>query len=292
LKDAYQPLAALPQFPSLKLTTVKAGNREFIKAFDPTLVTPFVPRHLATYKLLLLTLGLDSNHCTIEENHPDFEVSQALQTETRGCSWDPAICKKEDLIECALADLFKKDPLLFEKTKKVVDFYFKIYSRIEKDLPQLKDEKGAPFKEKNIDRYIPGKEQMLAYCLMKNVQYLWFAAISSKVFCRHLGLPLLGRLLPWLPGPSQYRRAAYQSYQGDSFISVWKEISAHLRTVFPEKKDWASFSGHGMVASFDPDLIEQQNKKKIINKPLIKDLNISLIHSLHGKEMDVFYRKC
>lgn len=283
-----------PHFLTLKLTKV-SGKRNYIKAFDPDLaVKGFFPRHLGTYKLLLLTLGLDSRNYPIDNDHPESAVTHALQTEMhqKGCSWDSAICKKEHLIEYALAELFKKDTELFEKTKKHVDFYFKTYSRYEKELHLLKDENGVPFSEKNLDRYMPGKEQMLAYCLMKNVQYLWFAAMGSNAFCDHLGIPKIARFIPLFPGPSRYSQAAYQQHNKDSFITVWKEVLTHLRHHYPDKQDWASFSGHGMVVSFDPELIRVQNEKNISNKSLAQDLKIAGINSLHGKEMDPFYRIC
>ena len=131
---------------------------------------------------------------------------------------------------------------------------------------------------------------MLAYCLMKNIQFLWVSAISSTAFCRHTALPKIALWLPLIPGPLQYRKAVYQKKEGSSFIEVWKEVAARLQAVFPQQKDWVSFSGHGMVFSFDSDIIQQQNKRSISDPELANDLGVAGIDSLYGKDMDVFYR--
>jgi hypothetical protein len=278
-----------PHFDSLKLLKLP-GKTHFIQAIDPNLAVGerFVPRHLGTYKLLLLNLGLDANHHAITADHPDAGATLELQTAMREADhpWSQEQCKKERLIECALATLFQQDLALAAKVQQHVDFYFRMWGRYEQDLSQLRDDQGHSFTSKNIDRYLPGKEQMLAYCLMKNVQFLWVSAMSSTAFCHHMGLPKIAQWLPCVPGPSQYRKAAYQK----EFIPVWKEVAARLQTAFPHQKDWVSFSGHGMVFSFDPDLIEQQNQRSISDAALAKDLGVAGIDSLYGKEMDVFYR--
>jgi hypothetical protein len=60
---------------------------------------------------------------------------------------------------------------------------------------------------------------------------------------------------------------------------------------FPGQKDWVSFSGHGVVMSFDEDLIARQNERKIDNLPLAQDLGFAEVNSVHGKVLDVFYRQ-
>lgn len=277
---------SLPEyFESLKLQKGE-GRRAFIRALDSEISVggKFVPREIGIYKLMLLNLGLGSDNLPLDETHSDFEVSKDLQhyMQTANTPWSPAICKKEHLIEYAIADIFKRDRNLFEAVKKRVDFYFKVWSRYENE---------TKLKNRNVNRFLPGQEQMLAFCLMKNIQYLWVKSISSVAFCHHLGLPSLARFIPYIVGPSKYRQAAYNKQDNLSFIELWKLVKANLQMKYPEKKDWVSFSGHGMVLSMDPDLIKLQNQRNISDLPLAKDLGIACIDSQHGKAMDVFYKK-
>lgn len=282
-----------PHFDSLKLIKLP-GKTHFIQAIDPELAVGerFVPRCLGTYKLLLLNLDLDETHQAMTNEHPDKAAAAELQTAMYDANspWSAEHCKKEDLIEHALATLFQQDQELAAKVQKHVDFFFRTWGRYEQDLSQLRDSEGRSFSPEAIDRYLPGREQMLAYCLMKNVQFLWVSAMSSTAFCRHMALPKIAQWLPFVPGPSQYREAAYRKSEGSDFIEVWKEVAARLQTAFPEQKDWVSFSGHGMVFSFDSDLIQQQNQRSISDPALAQDLGVAGIDSLYGKEIDVFYR--
>lgn len=275
---------------SYTLPVKTSGKKVFFRVRDPEMGIEgkFMPREIGTYKLLLLNLGLDSAHSPIEEGHIDYEVAVELQNHMRrtNTSWNPVICKKEDLIEYALAKLFKEKPELFDKVKGVVDFYFKIWSQYETVYSQF-DQNQRSFKEKRIERYLPGKEQMLAFCLMKNVQYLWFAAISSTAFCRFLGIPNFFQYIPLVVGPKQYCKAAYK----EQFLDVWKEIALEVQKEYPGKLDWVSFSGHGSVISFDQRLIEAQNKRNIHNRGLAQDLAIAAIDSLWAKHMDIFYKR-
>ena len=268
-----------PDFDSLKLVKLP-GKTPFIQAIDPALAVGerFVPRHLGTYKLLLLNLGIG-------------QAPAALETQTAmrkaDTPWNPARCKKEHLIEHALATLFQQDPVLKEKVQKHVDFFFRTWGRYKSDLPRLRNGQGHSFTQEAIDRYLPDEEHMLAYCLMQNVQFLWFSAISSTAFCRHMALPKITTWIPFVPGPSQYRKAAYQT----GFMEVWREVAARIQAKFPERQDWVSFAGHGMVLSFDPDLIQQQNERPITDPTLAQNLGFAVIDSLHGKAMNVFYRR-
>lgn len=284
-----------PHFDSLKLIKLPGKKTRFIQAIDPALAVGerFVPRHLGTYKLLLLNLGLDASHEAITNEHPDASIVTELQTgmDKEKTPWSSEYCKKEYLIEHALATLFQQDQKLAAKVQQYVDFFFRTWGRYEQDLWQFRNGKGCLFTKRAIDRYLPGKEQMLAYCLMKNIQFLWVCSMSSTAFCRHMGLPKIAQWLPFVPGPSQYRKAAYQKMEGHNFIEIWKEVSTKIQEAFPQQKDWVSFSGHGMLFSFDSDLIQQQNQRSIDDLSLAEDLGVAGIDSLYGKEMDVFYRR-
>lgn len=290
-------LKALPEnFFELELSRSNNGK---ILAYDRSLTIEgkYVPRQLGTYKLLLLNFGLDSKNNPFDSqdaglNEVELEVHRELQQYMKdvGSSWSPDVCKKENLIEYCLTELFKSDQELFNQVSSHVDFYFRSWSRYEVDLHQLFDQNGERLSSKNLARYLPGREQMLAYCLMKNIQYLWVSAISSIAFCHHLALPTFLRHIPFLVGPNQHRKAAYQPKDGLSFIDLWKIVRKKLQERYPDKLDWVTFSEHGMVISFDPDLIRRQNTRRISNVQLAEDLGIAGIDSLHGRDMDVFYR--
>jgi hypothetical protein len=279
-----------PHFESLKLRKLP-GKTHFIKAFDPKLALNkrYIPRHLGTYKLLLMSLGAEHE---LKDKDPNARVRHEIQEAMRAkdTPWSPTNCQKENLIEYRLARLFQEDQALATKVHRHVDFFFRTWSRYTEDLRELHNNQGHPFSQQAIDRYLPGKEQMLAYCLMKNIQFLWVSAISSKAFFRHIGLSRIAQWLPFTPSPLKYRKAAYQVKEGSHFIEVWKEVAARLQRQFPEQNDWVSFSGHGMVFSFDSELIKLQNERSISDPELANDLGVAGIDSLYGKEMDVFYR--
>lgn len=290
-------LKALPwNFHQLELSRSNHGK---ILAYDRSLPIEgkFIPRQLGTYKLLLLNLGLDNNNNPLDARDGQLnDMELNVHKELKECmkismtSWSPDVCKKEHLIEYCLAEVFKQDQGLFDQVCDHVDFYFRSWSRYEVDIYQLCDQNGDRLSTKNLCRYLPGREQMLAYCLMINIQYLWLSAISSVAFCYHLGLPSLFSHIPFLVGPNQYRKAAYRLKNGISFIDLWKVVKRKLQEKFPDKLDWVTFSEHGMVISFDPDLIKTQNARRISNVGLAEDLGIAGIDSLYGREMDVFYR--
>lgn len=265
------------------------GKIHLIQALDPGLAigAGFVPLHLGTYKLLLLNFGLDAGH---QQKNTDAILELQTAMRQTNSPWSLENCRKEYLMEHAITTMFQKDRALALKVQNHIDFFFRTWGRYEQDLYQLRNKQGHTFAPKAIDQYLPGKEQMLAYCLMKNIQFLWVSAISSTAFCRHLALPKFARWLPLTPGPSRYQKAAYQKKEGINFIQVWQEVASRLQAEFPQQKDWVSFSGHGMVFSFDSDLIQQQNKRSISNLKLAQDLGLAGIDSLYGKDMDVFYK--
>src|SRR4029078_6542253 len=152
--------ASLPShFDSLQLIKLP-GQKHFIQAMDQGLELGerFIPKHLGTYKLLLLNLGLDANHDAMTDAHPDAGAGLELQMAMHEADtpWSSEHCKKEHLIEHALAALFHQDQVLAAKVQQHVDFFFRTWGRYAQDLSQLRDGQGHAFSQQSIDRYLPG----------------------------------------------------------------------------------------------------------------------------------------
>lgn len=262
------------------------GSSSMIAQEDITLKLAqknYLPKDVGIYKLMLLTLGVDENNLDIGPKHPQKALYADLK-KAAGSQYNPwgrQIFKKENLIEYALADLFKKDAQLMKQVEACVDFYFPAWKLYEKTFPELYDQNKKQMKDKQMAQYIPGKEQMLAYYFMKNVQYLWWCSMSNDAFCSSFGLPKDLKLLH-KAFPERFKKLAYQR----GFVDTVKNVFAKL----PVQKDWASFSGHGFVLSFDKDLIFRQNSRSIQDRQLASDLGFAAIDSLYGSELDTFYR--
>lgn len=86
-----------PHFNSLKLIKLP-GKTQFIQALDQGLAIGkrFIPRHLGTYKLLLLNFGFDAYHHAMNTEHPDSGAMLELQTAMRQMNtpWSLENCKK------------------------------------------------------------------------------------------------------------------------------------------------------------------------------------------------------
>lgn len=158
-------------------------------------------------------------------------------------------------------------------------------------------EKQNKYTPKLLETYLPGDTQMLAYCVMSKVNSLLYGALNKHAFYKtadleeniHTGWTF-----------ENFKTLAIEPNQnGDSFMSVWKEILNELNKL--ERKNFISFNGHGWVCSLDKNIIdlqikksEKHNKKETNNKcdiELLKDLGCINIDSWHGSELPMFYKK-
>ena len=196
----------------------------------------------------------------------------------------------------------RENPDLYEEAKGVSDFYFPVWNTYDKYLTLMAE--GKCFNGENQRYYaslakyfLPDEEYAMAYGLTQNAWYLTIGAINSGAFYKSLtddtgiarGL-VVGTV--W----SLYKRNAYEkkSISGTdkfvSYIDVWKKITQKLLEKYG-RKSWISFSGHGMIVSFESDLIRKQEAMKNQNPALLKNLGFAIIDSWLATELNTFYKK-
>jgi hypothetical protein len=249
-------------------------------------------------QLMLFCMGVDNNNKMIELGHPLYEAHRALQQEMQASDTNPWALpsfKKENLLEYHIAKMIQNDPVLKNKIKKTVDLFFPewfYYNQLDNlyDSPDPNSRRSLKDKKK----YLLGEDLFLAYAYASNLRYLWAAATSRKAFNAVLEIdPIVANLmrLPLAPGPNQLmRNAQLKTKEGYSFLDVWKEIQTNLVNGPDGPKELASFSGHGVVMSFYPDLIEQQKLNGLENPQVMKKLNFALIDSYYGEQLSPMYR--
>jgi len=198
--------------------------------------------------------------------------------------------------------ILKADPELYEEAKFVNDFYFRLWDTYNRYLNMMAD--GYCFGlGKNryyaslVKFFVPNEEYALAYGLTQNAWLLCLGGINSDAYYKALtGSSNPSRALVLGALWTSFKKAAYeeQTMPGTdkriSYMDVWQKIKARLNDRY-ERKNWISFSGHGVVFSFDDKLIERQNRQSNENPDLLYDLGFTIIESWLGSELNTFYKK-
>lgn len=258
----------------------------------------YLPYMAGLYQLMLLTMGLDHNNDPIEEGHPQYALHQELKKAFQGnpkSPWALPSFTKENFMEWHCAEILRKDPKLRAQLEERVDIMldgWKHYCR----LPELYDSPDKStrkqYKDKNWQRFLPGREQMLAYLLSMNLHLLWMAGESYTAFTQFIQLPSVVRRLPIGPSPKGFIKAAYAKKGGQSFMDVWATIRTRLQErMGKEKQDIVCFSGHGYLMTFDPDLRAAQLSQDVAHPGVLADLCFAAIDSSEGASTPTFYRR-
>tara|TARA_R110002110_G_scaffold121431_2_gene297204 strand:- start:36746 stop:38617 length:1872 start_codon:yes stop_codon:yes gene_type:complete len=245
-------------------------------------------------QLILFGMGVDKNNNIITEGHDDYaahqEFTQAMASAPNN-PWQLDSFKKENFLEYHLANMIKTDPKLKKQMEDNVSIFFPTWEKY-KEIDSLYDEAGQPLTGKSKE--LMGEEQYLAYCYTQSARFLWAASTSRQAFNAVLELdPTLARLLrlPGTPGPNQVMRNAATKINGHSFLDTWSNIQQQLRDDPTVPNELASFSGHGMVMSFNKDLMKAQSDAGLNNPGIISTLGFSVIDSYYGEQLSPMYRR-
>ncbi|HBS48237.1 TPA: hypothetical protein DEO28_04090 [Candidatus Dependentiae bacterium] len=249
----------------------------------------FALSELGIYKLMLLRLGLSNANTAVAKSDLDFPIFKELErycNKDRFNLWNAAHFSKDNLFQVQLAKLFEERKDLYKKSKQVVDFYFKpwkTYKQLKKG--EFYGKNGEKYDFAEVQKFLPGKHQILAYYFSQQLMLLWFGANCENI----LKIPGLFRL---------FKRYAFIKqtikYQGEdlylSFVEVWQEVQKAL-LVQTHRRDFISFNGHGYVISFDEQIIKMQNDVLGVSDfEFLETLNFAIIDSMVSSNLNLFYR--
>jgi hypothetical protein len=283
----------------------------------------FLTFSLGLYKLMLLTLGIMDHPTTytdkfsseeqmllVEQREQELEkIASEAQNELKQYMkqdpkilWNTTYFSKENFLQHAVAQILKEDPGLFSQAKIVNDFHFPLWGTYDKYLNLIAD--GECFNYAH-ERYfisltkffLPSEEYAMAYGLTQNAWLLSIGAINSQAFYKALtnGTDFIRGMAIgaiW----SFYKKNAYKKHiipETDEYLSYmdfWKKITQKLFEKYGNK-NWISFSGHGMIISFEKDLIEKQKSLNNESPALLNDLEFVIIDSWLGTELNTFYKQ-
>lgn len=303
----YKLTDAQKQFLNLPPKTYLNGFQNSVLGYEVGYKHLYLPEQSKTnafymsslLQLMLLCMGVDRNNQDITPAHPLYDQHKALQQCMQASQTNPWALQsfnKENLFEYHLAKLIQKNPALKEKMKQTVNIFFASTWQYYQDLDNMFDSPDPNTRNSLKDKknFLLGEDLYLAYAFMANARWLWGASTSREAFNAILELdPLLAQMmrLPLVPGPNQLiRNAQAKNEQGDSFLDVWEEIRKAVMEDESIPKELASFSGHGVVMSFYPDLLEQQMKNGAVYPQVMDRLGFSVIDSYYGEQLSPIYR--
>lgn len=290
---------------------------------DAVKQSEFLTFALGLYKLMLLSLGITEYPVT----YADFIINEQEQTliaeqekniqqivsnavinihdyveQDPQNPWHSTYFSKEIFLQHAIAEILKENKDLYDEAKVVNDFYFPVWGTYNKYLGLMAQ--GECFNAANERYYanlakyfLPSEEYVMAYGLTQNAWYLAIGAINSAAFYKALtndtgyfrGM-MVGTL--W----SLFKNRAYEIKnlpETDIFLSymdVWKKIATKVCEKYG-RKNWISFSGHGLIISFDEQLIGKQRAIGNEDAVLFNDLGFTIIDSWLATELNTFYKK-
>lgn len=258
----------------------------------------YLPYMYGLYKLMLLRLGLNNQNKEMSSNTDKdlFPVHEDLNNRFEKDPlnpWHSKFFTKDKFLQYAIAEIFKSKPELFEQAKETIDFHLRpwklyhdlkyggVYYKINRDLYTTKD----------VDRFLPGDEQMMASMVTLSVRLLLYGA------CSHGAEAFYKTTNTKVPGIWEFdifKEAAIKKKtlgsRNVSFIDTWQEIVSQLRSKYSNRDNWISFDDHGWVASFNKHLLDLQSAMPGVDQGLLDKLGVAIIESWHSSEMSVFYK--
>lgn len=299
----YKEYLGLPDYSYLSPYKINNKNIKFKYGYKyqylPKQANNSVYFHVGLFQLLNLAMGIDQENNLINQNHNLYPVYQNLREEMTKHPenpWGMPEFNFHNNLEYHLAELFKQNPKLMQEVIKVNKYPFNTYEHYENldNLYNSKDKKNRKLLS-NSKSLLPGKAQMLAYSFSQSLLTIWTAAVSERALYAVLELPIFLRPILYFASKNYHNKilkTVYESKQNDtrSFIAIWQEIKQMLKQKGIE--ELFSFDGHGVIVSFDKDLINLQNSNMKICAPnLMKDLGFTVIDSLYAESVKPFYVK-
>lgn len=257
-----------------------SSNVYYLKASSDDTVQQEYFYEVGSYQHMLFACGLDSQNNPFDveddslEARASFELRDALLEEESN-PWSQI--NPEDLFEYHLAEIFKSNEDLKQRAMEAVNFFNNPWKFYQKSFDLFVSTGVERTKLSSKQRFMPGEDQMLAFYLSGQLRFLSASTISMDALISveeledELGESTLKaiktlRKLPGVPSHTKVVKAAQKKKYGSgngkySFLDIWTDIKAVFQEQVIEplgKRDFASFHGHGMVISFDDELINQQ----------------------------------
>lgn len=299
LNDSQKELLQLPS--NAYCTRYNNGVLGFDHAFAYRYVPHIAEKHsyymCSLNQLTLFGLGLDQNLETIDSRHPLHaayqEFKQAMEVYPDN-PWQNDSFNKSHFMEYHLAQLLRSDEKLKQQMIDTVEVIFPSWSlREQMEECQYLNTDGSLSSVASHTNHLLSKDAYLAYCYVQSLRFVWASANSKQAFTSILGLdPITSQLLnlPGAPGPNQTLKNASAKRNGVSFLDVWQTLRQKMANDPNIPKELASFSSHGVVLSFEDDLVELQSKNGVRNPTVMHKLGFALIDSYYGEGLKPMYR--
>lgn len=263
---------------------------------------------VGAYQHILFACGVDQNNDPIAPESFEWHAYQDFKTVMDEDLFNPwANIDKNDLFEYHLTNIFKNNSKLKHMAMESVDFYNNPWKFYQESFNFYDNPMSPKIKFSYKQKFLPGEDQMLAYFFSSQLRSIWAASIGIDALCEiwelneELGESAVTALrlfsfLPGVPSVSEIvQEASAQKYSDDqgkySFLDVWDNIrDCFLKTVSSPlgKIDFVTFSGHGCVISFDPDLVKIQFHE---DRTVAKRLGFEMWETLYEKGLKPFYQK-
>jgi hypothetical protein len=263
---------------------------------------------------MFLALGIDNKNKEIDGKNSEFKASRQMrhliESDKERNPWSSHFFLPDRFLQYAIAKIFIDDADLCKQAASVVDIAnikaWQTYDAIISGKMEIyKDRQGTKYVPKRLSKYLPGREQALAYFFTQVLRHLWYGAASKNAIAYYAavlggeevkqGISKIDRLGLWWKNLLFYqiKSKAEKRVDNVSFLSVWEDIKKALRERYPDRTDWVSFDDHGWVMTFDDTLIKRQievAKKTGCDVALQEKLGFAGIESWMSRELKTFYR--
>jgi len=231
-------------------------------------------------KLMFLRLGLDENNDPMTNAHKLYGVYENLRdlcNRTQKHPWSDTYCKKEDFLQYQIAKILKEKKDLLKNVEWLMQAakneYWQDYRKFFEGTKYYR-ERNLEYDPKVCKDFLLGKEQMLAYILFDDI---WTA---MKDFISKGQIEAEKKL--------EIKYEVDETKEKISLLDVWgKIVEGLLKNT--NKRNFFSFGFHGVLASFDKNIMDLQiakNKEKY--ESFINKFGFILIESLADFK-DTFY---
>ena len=271
----------------------------------------YAPYEMSLCKLMLMNLLLDEENEEGVSNpvlrdfkrFTDTHHQESDQLRQENDMWHESKFNRHIMLQYQIAERLKMMPELKEILVKILD---SMDFDIKQGYDEFTDGKKVFYRDTEqktpmmTKEYLLGDDQALAYFLCNHLRYTWYASMNPKAYQASLGVnDLLGSFSNAYPASLKQKQMKRQTLKKRkieidgqqiriSLLDVWNELRASLGN-----RDFVSFDDHGWLMSLDPEVIEQQNRRKdqIYDPEFVRQLGFAGIESWLSNHINPWYKK-